>query len=183
MLAYKGFNKGLVCRGYQFQMGLNITEKANCVENGFHCAENPLDCLTYYSDINNSEYYIVDAGGDIDEDDRDSKISCTHLTIIKRITPKELFLHSLAYINDHPFRDNSRHVNENQHEAINGYAVVRGKNPIACGKKGDILCFAKEAEDSKRIIQMSIAVVDGKRVMPNKWYNVELKESEAISND
>ena len=92
-------------------------------------------------------------------------------------------MHSLAYINDHPFRDNSRHVNEKQHEAINGYAVVRGKNPIACGKKGDILCFAKEAEDSKRIIQMSIAVVDGKRVMPNKWYNVELQESEAISND
>ena len=58
MLAYKGFEKGLICRGYQFEMGLNITEKANCVENGFHCAENPLDCLTYYSNIKNSEYYI-----------------------------------------------------------------------------------------------------------------------------
>ena len=45
MLAYKGFKKGLICRDYQFNMGLNITEKANCVENGFHCAENPLDLL------------------------------------------------------------------------------------------------------------------------------------------
>ena len=30
MIAYKGFNKGLVCRGYQFQPGENITEEANC---------------------------------------------------------------------------------------------------------------------------------------------------------
>lgn len=110
MLAYKGFDKGLICRGYQFQMGLNITEKANCVENGFHCAENPLDCLTYYPRLTESEYYIVDAGGDIDEDNRDSKISCTHLKIIKKLSPKELLLHALAYINDHPFRENSSHV-------------------------------------------------------------------------
>lgn len=30
MIAYKGFRPGLVCRGYQFKMGLNITDKANC---------------------------------------------------------------------------------------------------------------------------------------------------------
>ena len=68
MIAYKGFEKGLVCRGYQFVMGLNCTEKANCRENGFHCAEDPLDCLTYYSNMDNSEYYIVNAGGDVHED-------------------------------------------------------------------------------------------------------------------
>ena len=32
-------------------MGLNITDKANCRANGFHCAENPLDCLSYYPDM------------------------------------------------------------------------------------------------------------------------------------
>lgn len=59
MIAYKGFHPGLVCRDYQFQMGLNVTAEANCAENGFHCAENPLDCLNYYSDIRQSEYYLV----------------------------------------------------------------------------------------------------------------------------
>ena len=62
MIAYKGFRPGLICRGYQFVMGLNTTEKANCRENGFHCAENPLDCLSYYSSLEHSEYYIVNAG-------------------------------------------------------------------------------------------------------------------------
>ena len=85
MIAYKGFRPGLICRGYQFVMGLNTTEKANCRENGFHCAEDPLDCLSYYSSLEHSEYYIVNAGGDIDEDEHDSKIACTELTVIKRL--------------------------------------------------------------------------------------------------
>lgn len=59
MIAYKGFHPGMVCIGYQFQMGLNVTKEANCRQNGFHCAEDPLDCLSYYSDVDHSEYYIV----------------------------------------------------------------------------------------------------------------------------
>lgn len=35
MIAYKGFRPGLICRGYQFVMGLNTTEKANCREMDF----------------------------------------------------------------------------------------------------------------------------------------------------
>ena len=57
--------------------GINKTDQANCRKNGFHCAENPMDCLDYYSDWKNSVYYEVDAAGDIDEDEIDSKISCT----------------------------------------------------------------------------------------------------------
>ena len=70
-------------------MGKNVTDKANCRQNGFHCAEDPLDCLSYYSDIHRAVFCLVDAGGDIDEDDCDSKISCTELTILKELTLDE----------------------------------------------------------------------------------------------
>lgn len=129
MIAYKGFLPGLICRGYQFRMGLNVTEKANCAHNGFHCAEDPLDCLRYYGDINHAEYYIVDAGGDIDEDGVDSKISCTELTILKRLTKKELFLHGLAFMADHPKRKWNSNIKVDKAEAWNGYAAVRGADP------------------------------------------------------
>ena len=49
MYAYKGFEPDLSCRGYRFVMGKNVTPEANCASNGFHCAENPLDCLSYYT--------------------------------------------------------------------------------------------------------------------------------------
>lgn len=118
MIAYKGFNKDLTCLDYQFVMGLNTTSEANCHSNGFHCAENPLDCLTYYSDMDASVYCIVDADGDRDEDDSDSKISCTELNIIKQLSREEFFLHSLAYMVDHPKRDwRNSHVQEDKAKA------------------------------------------------------------------
>ena len=175
MIAYKAFEPGLVCRRHRFQMGVNRTEKANCLQNGFHCAENPFDCLTYYSDIHKSEYYLVDARGDIDEDDVDTKIACTELIIIKRLSIEEFFLHGLAYMVDHPHQKWS-HVNKDSAQAHNGYALVRGSEPVAKGKLGDILAFAKEDITTGHVIQLAYAIVDGKEITPDTWYGVDLIE-------
>ncbi len=177
MIAYKGFAPGLVCLGYQFQMGLNVTDKANCAQNGFHCAEDPLDCLSYYSDMERSEYCLVNAGGDVDEDGRDSKISCTELTILKRLDREEFFLHALAYMMDHPARKCSSHVTKDSGEAgKNGYVVVRGADPVARGKQNSILAFVKEGPDGKTITQVTLTCVNGKRAKPDVWYDADLKE-------
>lgn len=114
MLAYKGFEKGLICRGYQFIMGKNVTDQANCQRNGFHCAANPLDCLYHYPNIYTSEYYLVKAEGDLDEDAYDSKISCTELTILRRLDVEQLILHVLAYMTDHPLLEWSSKVNRDR---------------------------------------------------------------------
>lgn len=176
MIAYKGFNPGLICRGYQFVMGLNVTGQANCAANGFHCAEDPLDCLTYYPNMETSEYYLVDAGGDVDEDERDSKIACTELTIIKKLEREEFFLHALAYMVDHPGREQTGRVHRDKAKAAQGFAVVRGTDPVASGKRGDILAFAKESADAKKIVQISMARVDGKQIKPDRWYDSNLTE-------
>lgn len=176
MIAYKGFNLGLICRDYQFVMGLNTTAEANCAHNGFHCAENPLDCLSYYRDMNRSEYYLVQPGGDIDEDECDSKIACTELTIVKKLEREEFFLHALAYMVDHPGREWNCHVQRDTGFAESGFAIVRGVDPIASGKKGDILAFAKEMPDSGKIVQVAMTRVDGKKVKTGVWYDTNLTE-------
>ncbi len=176
MIACKGFDPGLVCRGHQFQMGLNTTEEANCVQNGFHCAENPLDCLTYYSDMDRSEYYLVDAGGDIDEDGNDTKISCTELRIIKRLSKKQFLLFALTYMAQHPLREWNWHVKKDMARASDGYVIVRGSDPVACGKKGDILAFAKESRDNSQIVQIAMAKIDGIKFLPDVWYGADLQE-------
>lgn len=176
MIAYKGFDPGLKCRGYQFVMGLNRTEKANCAANGFHCAEDPLDCLSYYSNMDRAEYYLVNAGGDMDEDAVDSKISCTELTILRKLNKTEFFLHALAYMVDHPKRKPNSKVHSDKGKATCGYAVVRGVDPRACGKKGDILAFAKEDPKTKKIVQIGLTEVDGVKVLPGKWYDIDFME-------
>ena len=176
MIAYKAFKSGLVCLNYQFVMGLNVTEKANCRANGFHCAENPLDCLTYYPNMEQSEYYLVDARGDIDEDGNDSKIACTELDIIKQLSREEFFLHCLAYMTDHPLIKCSSLVEKERGKTRNGYVVVRGIDPIACGELGDILAFAKENPTNQKITQIALTRVDGVKILPDIWYGVDLTE-------
>lgn len=138
MIAYKGFQKDLKCRGFQFQeYGINETEKANCRQNGFHCAENPLDCLCYYPNWKNSVYYIVDASGDLDEDGEDSKISCTKMRLLKKIELRSLLLHGAAYMSKYPNRKWNSHVAKESGTSCNGFCIVRGKDPKAKGQKGD----------------------------------------------
>ena len=174
MIAYKAFHSGLVCRDYQFHMGLNTTEKANCAQNGFHCAANPLDCLSYYSDMEHSEYYIVDAGGDIDEDDVDSKISCTQLTILKKLDLWEFTAHALAYLFDHPKMAWNQYVQREYGETNRGFVIVRGKDPAAKGKNGDILALARESAEGEEIVQLCMARVDGVKLLPSVFYDVDL---------
>jgi len=176
MLAYKAFEPGLVCRGYQFKMGLNTTDKANCAKNGFHCAANPLDCLSYYRDMGCAEYYLVNAGGDIDEDNSDSKIACTELTIIKKLSREEFFLHGLAYASDHPLLKWSSHVSKERAEARCGYAVVRGIDPIAKGNVGDIIALAKEEPHTQKIVELAVTRIDGEKTRAGIWYGVDLHE-------
>lgn len=176
MIAYKAFNKDLSCMGYRFKMGLNITEKAKARAYGFHCAENPLDCLTYYGNMNAADYYIVNAGGDVNEDGNDTKISCTELTIIKKLSKEDFVLHAMAYMVDHPKREWNRYVSkEKGAENHHGFAIVRGVNPIAKGGKGSILALAKENE-SGEIVEIAMTVVDGTKVKPNIWYALDLSE-------
>ena len=144
MIAYKGMCPGMVCLGYQLKMGLNVTEQANCQANGFHCAANPMDCLRYYGDFQNSEYYLVRPCGDLDEDAVDSRISCTQLWVLRKLEPQEFFLHALAYMADHPQMPDGCDVKRERAQAWNGYAVVRysGICQRSCERTEDRASFA-----------------------------------------
>ena len=177
ILAYKGFNPDLSCTsgGNRFQYVLdrwNEEPKANCGQNGFHCAENPLDCLAYYPHMEKSVYYLVAAAGDINDDQNGSRISCTRLRLVKRLNREEFVAHSLNYIWNHPLRENNRRVCIESGEGKDGFVIVRGKMPRACGKPGDVLGMVKEKRGSREGMEMGLYVVDGKEILPDIWYNV-----------
>ena len=177
IMAYKGFKRDLSCtRGghrFQYQEGVwHEEEEAKCVSTGLHCAENPLDCLDYYPDMKNSVYYIVLADGDVHEDGTDSKISCTRMKLVKELGLKEFVMHSLNYIFRHPYREDNRRVKKDMGEAEGGFAVVRGKEPMAKGKPGDILAFAKEEPGGRDISELGLYEVDGEELLPDTWYDI-----------
>lgn len=177
MIAYKAFDPDLSCTsgGHRFQYKTdtwNQEPAADCAKRGFHCAENPLDCLSYYGDWKKAVYYMVLADGDIDEDGRDSKISCTRLKLVKQLKLEEFVVHSLHYLIKHPGRTRNHRVRTEHGEAQSGFVIVRGKEPAAKGKPGDILGLAKEEEDSQEIAEAGVFIVDGKKYFPDIWYDV-----------
>ena len=85
MKAYKGFNKDMTCRGFQFEEGKTYEEeKAVLCNSGFHACENPLDCLNYYSP-DKSVYHEVDLDDVSDERQQDSKVCGKRITIGARL--------------------------------------------------------------------------------------------------
>ena len=47
--SYKGMNKDMTCRGFQYEIGKEYeTNSAKACTSGFHACEYPLDVLNYY---------------------------------------------------------------------------------------------------------------------------------------
>lgn len=181
MIAYKAFSPGFICRGYQFKLGeKNVTDAANCKKNGFHCAEDPLDCLSYYPDIRKSVYCLVEIGGDMHEDGTDSKISCTELTIRKELSLKTYFFHILVYMAKNKNESMNYRIQKECATASGGYAIVCGLHPIAKGKVGDILAFAQK-NGFGDIDMIAVLEIDGEALKPDTYYNILGKE-EALEN-
>ena len=82
---YKGFDKDLKCRGFQYKEGKTYeTDKKpiRCTENGFHLCENPLDTWSYYPLNSRNQYHLVEGSGDVSQSENgDSKIAVQKIKI------------------------------------------------------------------------------------------------------
>lgn len=85
MKTYKGFNKDMTCRGFQYEEGKEYeTDEAVCCQSGFHACEMPLDVFKYYAP-SQSVYCEVEQYGDVSRGDEDTKISSTNIKIGAKI--------------------------------------------------------------------------------------------------
>lgn len=164
MIAYKGFTKDLWSRlgdnkkdNCQFVIGEKKTvPESKTARNGFHCCENPFECTTYYDFDGQNRFFMVEAAGDIDEDEC-GRIACTEITLLKELTGTEFALHGMKYMIEHPDRKDwksGKHrvkVAEDQAEAggENYIAIARGSSPAVRGMEGSILGLLCENEDGE----------------------------------
>ena len=71
MIVYKGTDKDMKCRGFQFDIGKEyVEEEAKLCEKGFHGCEYPLDVFAHYAPAD-SRFFVADLDGVTDETESD----------------------------------------------------------------------------------------------------------------
>ena len=92
MKGYKVFNSDWTCRGYQYEIGktYEIAESPKCCKVGFHFCEKLIDCFNYYSFDPNNKVAEIEAIGEIDFDDTNSKCCTNKIVILKELKWNEV---------------------------------------------------------------------------------------------
>lgn len=178
MIAFKGFlpnlTAGLGLRGYQFAPGQTYREdRSKTARCGFHCCENPFDCLRYYS-LGRDRFFMVEAAGSIDEDG-DHRIACTEITLVQELDIKQFAGYGMIYMVNHPLRENwersgavlvSRDEADCTREAI---VIARGPQPLARGREGTVIGLLMEPTEGEIIAARVFTVT---RQQAGKWYTL-----------
>ena len=188
--AYKGFDKNMQCRGFQFAEGETYHEEtAKLCESGFHACEMPLDVLDYYAPCEGSIYREVTLDEVTDEPSSDSKRCAKTITSGKELGIGGLIDAQLEFV-----KEKSIHRSETtqvqgvaevfcnqgaaQASGDRGAAQATGKASVAagcgfeCSVMGALGCaiFAVERTPDGTIISVASAIVDGEKIKPDTWY-------------
>lgn len=175
MRAYKGFTKDLVSRmgdgkkeNCHFIPGeTKEVEASKTARNGFHCCENPFECLRYYSFNGENRFFIVEAGGDIDEDE-DERIACTRITLVEELTPLGFAVEGMRYMITHPARPRRELLRSDvrvakdraKADGKNHIAIAWGEQPIVSGVEGSILGLLREQDGVVTSAKVLIATAE-----------------------
>ena len=203
MKGYKGFSKGLVCRGKQCAENTVFEEDdAKICKSGMHFCENPFDVLDYYGFVDDNgelnEYAEVEALDDAYTDDQ--KIFCTKkLKVGAKLGIAGLVNAFVDFTLNKIKKDSTATNTKNCSTATNsgicsvamntgGYSVAMntGKNGFAIstgieGKaKGALGCYIAVAEwtydesaNEYKLVGFKAHKVDGKTIKPDTFYSLK----------
>ena len=106
-LGFKGHDKDLKCRDFQYEIGieaemdkdktLNVCP-SNDTEGGLHFCKNPLDVFLYYKPTNGNRFTLVEGIGEAMTHSVDSKVAVRRLKIIKELSLKDIISESVKFI-------------------------------------------------------------------------------------
>ena len=130
IIAYKGFDKNLCCRGFQFKVGEEYKQQGEikCCENGFHACTNPFDVLNYYDVDGQNRFCQVEQYGTIDNKYGDTKQASSKIKIKAEIGMAGLFKAGIEWIkektNPIPIINETKNKNDNP----SGYSAKIGSS-------------------------------------------------------
>ena len=135
MKMYKGFDKDLKCRDFQYEIGKTYEEStAELCESGFHACERPLDVFKYYAPGKMSRYCEVNLDDVSDQMSNDSKRCGKKISVKAEIGIAGLVRAQIQYVNEHT---TMKHTDPKHATAGDFGAATAGKHGAAtAGESG-----------------------------------------------
>lgn len=124
--SYKGFDKNLQCRGFQYEIGKTFKHKGKvkACGSGFHACEYPLDVFGYYAPGELNRFAVVEQSGDLSRGDDDTKVASKSITIKAEVDIPFLVKAAIEYTTSRcePIKEDSPAFTDKDH----GQAVATG---------------------------------------------------------
>ena len=101
IIAYKGFDKNLKCRDFQYEVGkeYEMDGDIKCCERGFHACESPLEVFDYY-DMLNSRFAEVEHSGEIDKEENTTKVCSSKIKVKAELKLADIINLGVEWIKD-----------------------------------------------------------------------------------
>ena len=196
--SYKGFDKDLKCRGFQYEIGKEYEEpEADVCRAGFHACERPLDVFNHYCPVN-SRFCEVEQSGELSRDTDDSKVASTKIKIGAEIGIPGLVKAQIEWVKAHTTMEHTDPERATAGDCgaatagsygaatagncgaatargkasvgENGLAVARGNNVRVKGGLGAVLVIAEENESDYDIKDWATVLVDGETIKADTFY-------------
>ncbi len=100
IVTFKGFNKDLKCRDFQFEIGKTFHHdgKVEACGSGFHACECPFDVFSYYSPADSRFAETISFGITDREEYGDTKIASASITIKAELTLPQFIQRGIEWI-------------------------------------------------------------------------------------
>jgi hypothetical protein len=124
IIAFKGFDENLQCRGFQYEIGKTYEHngEVEACNSGFHACLNPFDVLNYY-DIT-SRFAEVRVSGNLSYHSGDSKVAGAKITIIAELKLPDFINKCVNYVIGLCNKDNDDTGNSSQLAASGDYGQL-----------------------------------------------------------
>ncbi len=180
MKAYKGFEKDMTCRGFQYVEGEQYEECQDAVlcDRGFHATLEPIDVFGYYVP-GESVYHLVDVEDVVGpEVGGDSKIAGRRIKIGAKLELPALIKAQVDFVMENvkkadvPAASNTGDGSAASVSGAESVAIVTGRDSKARGARGCWIVLTERDSSYYRIVEVRAVKVDGRAIKADTFYSL-----------
>ena len=196
MKSYKGFDKNLKCRDFQYEIGkeYEMDGEIKVCSRGFHACESPFDVFDHYTMID-SRFCEVEQDGNISKEDRGTKICSSKIKIKAELKLADMINLGVEWLKEitspekikTSIKDNSSGYGAKIGSSGDGAQIdstgegcvimCAGINSVAKASKGSWITLSEWSYSNKKQRYIPVCVktefVDGEKIKADTYYSLK----------